>query len=206
MIIGQRGQESLISSCNRPRSWRSIVKLRRSITHAASARAHEVCCRLRTAGARGCLGPIASQASHPQACEEIRPPRRDIRRFPQTPPPLSLSWSPSVPPATGKPSARFTSKCRKMSQNVALFHTPTRRMTHFTSKKPHVFGQNPAILPHSRSFPRPRVVWAASPGMESGHGFGRRLHHCFENPLPRPRGRVREGVAPPVPRERPLPP
>ena len=27
------------------------------------------------------------------------------------------------------PSARFTSKCRKMSQNVALFHTPTRRMS-----------------------------------------------------------------------------
>ncbi len=68
--------------------------------------------------------------------------------------------------APGRP-ARFTSKCRKMSQNVALFHTPTRRMSHFTSKKPHVFGRNPAILAHFRSFslsgpPRPMPSSRAS--------------------------------------------
>ena len=49
--------------------------------------------------------------------------------------------------------ARFTSKCRKMSQNVALFHTPTRRMPHFTSKKPHDLGPFPAISAHFRSIP-----------------------------------------------------
>ena len=67
------------------------------------------------------------------------------------------------------PPVRFTSKCRKMSQNVALFHTPTRRMTHFTSKKPHVFGQKPAILAHSRSF---RSSSASSPVCGGG---GRRV-------------------------------
>ena len=50
-----------------------------------------------------------------------------------------LLWPCRMPPRNpaswrrGAP-ARFTSKCRKMSQNVALFHTPTRRMAHFTSK------------------------------------------------------------------------
>ena len=44
------------------------------------------------------------------------------------------------------PPARFTSKCRKMTQNVALFHTPTRRMSYFTSKKPHVFSPFSVIL------------------------------------------------------------
>ena len=60
--------------------------------------------------------------------------------------------------------ARFTSKCRKMSQNVALFHTPTRRMPHFTSKKPHDLGPFPTISAHFRSIrsspaviPMPRI-------------------------------------------------
>ena len=84
-------------------------------------------------------------------------------------PVLSLSKGGRLKPhalAPGRP-ARFTSKCRKMSQNVALFHTPTRRMSHFTSKKPHVFGRNPAILAQFRSFslsgpPRPRPSSRAS--------------------------------------------
>ena len=40
-----------------------------------------------------------------------------------------------------------------MSQNVALFRTPTRRMPHFTSKKPYDLGPFPAISAHFRSIP-----------------------------------------------------
>ena len=73
---------------------------------------------------------------------------------PYVPVPLSCSSRPVEAPWRRRPGplARFTSKCRKMSQNVALFHTPTRRMPHFTSKKPHVFGRNPAILTNSAHF------------------------------------------------------
>ena len=73
---------------------------------------------------------------------------------PYVPVPLSCSSRPVEAPRRRRPGplARFTSKCRKMSQNVALFQTPTRRMPHFTSKKPHVFGRNPAILANSAHF------------------------------------------------------
>ena len=84
-------------------------------------------------------------------------------------PPTMPVWEPSKPvlsPSKGArrprtparwpadPPARFTSKCRKMSQNVALFHTPTRRMARFTSKKPHVFSRFSVIWAHFRSFSR----------------------------------------------------
>ncbi len=46
----------------------------------------------------------------------------------------------------------FTSKCRKMSQNVALFHPSTRKPLQFTSGESHVLGRFPAILAHFRSF------------------------------------------------------
>ena len=73
---------------------------------------------------------------------------------PPTKPVLSPSkGTPNARAPARRPASRFTSKCRKMSQNVALFHTPTRRMAYFTSKKPHVFSPFPAILAHFRSFP-----------------------------------------------------
>ena len=88
-----------------------------------------------------------------------------------TPPPNPSQPLPcllSAPETTGLPRPalppRLTSKCRKMSQNVALFHTPTRRMSDFTSKKPHVFGQNRAILAISRSIPRPPAIRATTYG------------------------------------------
>ena len=95
------------------------------------------------------------------------------------PPPNALQPLPcllSAPETTDlprpAPPARSTSKCRKMSQNVALFHTPTRRMSDFTSKKPHVFGQNRAVLAISRSIPRPPAIRATTygPPRHSAHG------------------------------------
>ena len=110
-----------------------------------------------------------------------RPPttERETPAATPAPPPNASQPLPcllSAPETTGlprpAPPARFTSKCRKMSQNVALFHTPTRRMAHFTSKKPHVFGQNRAILAISRSIPRPPAIRATTygPPRHSAHG------------------------------------
>ena len=81
----------------------------------------------------------------------------------RTPPEITWRWRAGSAP-------RFTSKCRKMSQNVARFHTPTRRMAHFTSKKPHVFCRNPAIWAHFRSIFGMRAVRCAQPAhAHAGH-------------------------------------
>ena len=70
--------------------------------------------------------------------------------------PEPLEGSPQNPGVVrAGPSARFTSKCRKMSQNVALFHPSTRKPLQFTSGGSHALVQFPAILAHFRSFPRP---------------------------------------------------
>ena len=98
-----------------------------------------------------------------------------------------LLWPCRMPPRNpaswrrGAP-ARFTSKCRKMSQNVALFHTPTRRMAHFTSKKPHVFDQNRAFWARFCSFS----------ALAPGNGLSLRpLGACSILPAPRSRNRGR---------------
>ena len=116
------------------------------------------------------------------------PPRYDIRPSPRCPypptiPVVALSNAPRNPASwrRGAP-ARFTSKCRKMSQNVALFHTPTRRMAYFTSKKPHVFDQNRAFWARFCSFS----------ALAPGNGLSLRpLGACSILPAPRSRNRGR---------------
>ena len=87
-------------------------------------------------------------------------PHRDTRPFPQCPypptmPVLNLSKGPPQTPASCAPGvpARSTSKCRKMSQNVALFRPSTRSPLQFTSGESHDLARFPAILAHFRSFP-----------------------------------------------------
>ena len=113
-------------------------------------------------------GPPAPRRHAPSATTPAPPPNT-LQPLPcLSKPVLSLSRATRNHLALSPgPPARFTSECRKMSQNVALFHTPTRRMPHFTSKKPHVFGRNPAILAQFRSFslsgpPRPMPSSRAS--------------------------------------------
>ena len=95
-------------------------------------------------------------------------PRPRHQPLPPTPPtPLTCSLRPveacpepvegrpetHLAPARPGPSARFTSKCRKMSQNVALFRPSTRKLAQVTSGKSHDLDRFPAILAHFRSFP-----------------------------------------------------
>ena len=113
-----------------------------------------------------------------------RDPHRDTRPFPQCPypptmPVLNLSKGPPPNPGVVRPGspARFTSKCRKMSQNVALFHTSAPRLRNLRVKNLTFLAKNRPFWPifvHSRvrkcRTDRPSV--ASSPG-EPGGGLRR---------------------------------
>ena len=76
--------------------------------------------------------------------------------------PLPCLLKPALSPSKGAPEttwcrraaapARFTSKCREMSQNVPLFRPSTRKPMQFTSGESHVLGRFPAISAHFCSF------------------------------------------------------
>ncbi len=99
----------------------------------------------------------------PRALGPRGDPRCDIRPSPQPlpTPTMAVEACPEPveegprDPAQWRPAppARFTSECRKMSQNVALFRPSTRKPPTLTSEKPHVLGPFPAILANFRSIP-----------------------------------------------------
>ena len=131
--------------------------------------------RIRT-GTRNPPPPSGAQPSS-FSCADTgihAPSRRDLapqRDPPPRHPPISsmplspyhacpepLEGSPPNPGVVrpGSP-ARFTSKCRKMSQNVALFHTSAPRLRNLRVKNLTFLVQKPAILANFRSFSRPQV-------------------------------------------------
>ncbi len=102
------------------------------------------------------------EVGQPRALGPRGDPRCDIRPSPERLPTPTMPVEACPEPVEGAPrpgalarraAARFTSKCRKMSQNVALFQPSTRKPLQSTSEKPHVLGPFPAILAHFRSIP-----------------------------------------------------
>ena len=108
-----------------------------------SVRRHGNPCPLLSGCARapGATSAPPTNAPIPLPCL-LKPVLSRSKGIPETPGAGALACQP-----------RFTSKCRKMSQNVALFRPSTRKPLQFTSEKPHDLGPFPAILAHFRSFP-----------------------------------------------------
>ncbi len=88
--------------------------------------------------------PCPDTGIHALALRLRASPRRDIRPSPQRPqlpimpveacPEPVEGGLPKHPALVPGPPARFTSKCRKMSQNVALFRSPTRKLCNLRVK------------------------------------------------------------------------
>ena len=98
------------------------------------------------------------------------------------------------------PSARFTSKCRKMSQNVALFHTPTRRMSLLRVKNLTFLAKTRPFWPIPVHFAPVRPPPPRGGGLRRGN-FVQRFPSApggasppTPGPLPPPAGGTRRGA------------